>query len=71
MFTWINNFLNGKKTIIGIVSGVGAFLTLLATTLGDGFQAADLQILLTGFSALMVAVGLGHKASKILDFLKK
>lgn len=64
-------FLDGYKTVIGIIGSIAAFVVLVCNQLGDGFQFTDVQTILTGFSALMVAIGLGHKAAKIEELLKK
>lgn len=58
--------LNGKKTIIGIISGVATFVLVVTGVLENGFQIADLEVIFGGFSALMVAIGLGHKLEKLL-----
>lgn len=67
MFGWIN----GLKTILGMIAAVATFILLVCNKLGDGFQYADVDIILAGFSAMMLALGLGHKAIKIEDSLKK
>lgn len=64
-------FLNGYKTVIGLIGAVAAFVVLVCNALIDGFQFSDVQTILTGFSAMMVAIGLGHKAAKIESILKK
>ena len=71
LFGWIDKLLDGKKTLLGIIAGIATFVLLVTNTLTDGFQMADLQTILGGFSALMVAIGLGHKAEKIETALKK
>ena len=71
LFTWINKFFDGKKTIIGKIGATAAFITLVANQLSDGFQMADYEPILIGFSALMLAIGLGHKVEKIEALLKK
>lgn len=65
------NWLDGKKTLIGIISGIATFILVITGALQDGFQVSDLQVILGGFSALMVAIGLGHKADKVMTALKK
>lgn len=67
----IFGFLSGYKTLIGLVGAVASFVLLVCNQLVDGFQFADVEIILAGFSALMVALGLGHKAIKIENALKK
>lgn len=71
LFAWINKFFDGKKTTIGKIGAVATFIVVLTNALADGFQSADIQIVLAAFSAMMLAIGLGHKAEKILDALKK
>jgi len=53
------------------LAGVGAFITVVANALADGFQLGDIQVILGGFSALMIAIGLGDKAQRILNQLGK
>lgn len=65
------NFGNGAKTIIGIIGAVATFIVVVTGKLSDGFQLADIEVILGAFSALMLAVGLGHKAIKIENLLKK
>lgn len=65
------DWLNGYKTIIGTVGAVATFVLVVTNSLQDGFQFADVEVILAGFSALMIAIGLGHKAAKIEDLLKK
>lgn len=67
----LNKWLNGKKTILGIFAGIVAFLSTLSEVLSDGIQVADLNVIMAGVSALLVAIGLGHKAQKIEETLKK
>lgn len=67
----IAGWFDGKKTVIGILSGIATFILVVTQTLQDGFQFADLEVILGGFSALMIAIGLGHKAEKLLTTLKK
>lgn len=67
----IASWFDGKKTLIGIIGGVATFVLLVTNALQDGFQYADIQIILGGFSALLIAIGLGHKAEKILEAVKK
>ena len=40
---------NGYKTIIGIVSAVATFVLVLTSVLQDGFQFADVEVVLGGF----------------------
>lgn len=67
----IGAWFDGKKTIIGIVGAVATFVLVVTNTLQDGFQFADIHTILGGFSVLMIAIGLGHKAEKILEAVKK
>ena len=67
LFGW----LSGYKTIIGIVSGIATFILLVCNSLADGLQSSDFEVIIGGFSVLMVAIGLGHKALKIETLLKK
>lgn len=64
-------FLDGYKTIIGIVGAIATFVLVICTSLADGFQFVDVEIIMGGFSALLVAIGLAHKAVKIETALKK
>ena len=67
MFNWAN----GYKSIIGIVAGIAAFSLVITKALSDGFQFADVEVILAGLSALLIAIGLGGKAERILSALKK
>lgn len=67
LFGW----LDGSKTVIGMIAAVATFVLLVCNQLGDGFQFTDVEPVLAGFSALMLALGLGHKAIKIETTLKK
>ena len=71
IFGWIDQMLNGKKTVIGVIGAVATFVLVVTQSLADGFQSGDLNIIIGGFSALMIAIGLGHKAEKIETALKK
>lgn len=61
----INEFLNGKKTLIGIIGGVATFILVVVNALSNGFQPDDMQVISGGFSALMIAIGITHKVEKI------
>ena len=63
----INNWLNGKKTWISGIGAIGVFLTVVANTLADGFQVADIQPILVAFSAVMAIFGFGGKLQKLID----
>lgn len=65
IFKPINDWLNGKKMIIGMIAGTGAFLSAVAVILGDGIQASDGTALLTAFGVWMTAIGAGHKLQKM------
>ena len=71
LFSAVDKFLNGKKTALGTISGIATFVLVVTQVLADGFQFADLNIIMGGFSALMIAIGLGHKAKKVEDLIKK
>jgi hypothetical protein len=63
----MNNWLNGKKTLI---AGISAALTGLGTAIGtlqDGFQMADLQVWGIALSAVMAIFGFGGKLQKLID----
>ena len=59
----------GKKTIIAGIGATGAFLTVLANQLQDGFQVGDLQPILIAFAAAMAIFGFGGKLQKIINAL--
>lgn len=67
MFESINKWLDGKRTIIAGVAGLGAFLTVVANQLADGFQTTDLQPILIAFSAAMTIFGFGGKLQKLIE----
>lgn len=67
----ILGFLKGYKSIIGCIGAIAAFVLLCTNQLSDGFQFSDVEALLTGFSALMLALGLTGKAIEIQTALKK
>ena len=71
MFEAMNKWLDGKKTWLGLVGATATLLLVLVEAIGDGIQTSDFQILIGAVSAWLVAVGLGHKASKIEAILKK
>ncbi len=71
MFDWINKILNGKKTVIAGIAAVANAVHLIAQSLADGFQTGDLNIIGTQIVVVMGIIGLGHKAKKIEDLLKK
>lgn len=70
MFGWLNKFLAGKKTIISGIGAVGAFLTVIATQLQDGFQMGDIQPILVAFTVAMGIFGFGDKLFKLTEALK-
>lgn len=67
----ILNFLKGYKSVIGCIGAIAAFITLVCAQLGDGFQISDVEPILVGFSAMMLALGLTGKAIDIQNALKK
>ena len=68
----INEWLGSGKTLLGFIGGVATFVLVVVTALSDGLQwQADLQTIGAGLSALLVVLGLAHKAERILGFLKK
>ena len=69
MFSAINSFLDGKKSVLGVIGATGTLLVVVFNSLSDGFQVADLQVLIGAASAWLLAVGLTHKAIKIEDML--
>lgn len=71
IFDWINKFLDGKKTAIGLIGATATLLSLIVENIMDGFTYNDVQVIVGAFSAYMVAIGLGHKAAKIEEMAKK
>lgn len=71
LFNKVFGFLNGYKTLIGSVAAVATFVLFVCGVLSDGFQFADIEGIGTAFSAMMIALGLGHKAAKIEAAIKK
>jgi hypothetical protein len=67
----ILNMLKGYKSIIGCVAAIATFVLLVCNQLADGFQFSDVQNIMGGFSALMLALGLTGKAIDIQNSLKK
>jgi len=67
----IAGWFDGKKSIIGILSGIATFVLVVTQALQDGFQFSDVEVILGGFAVLMTAIGLAHKAEKIMTALKK
>lgn len=67
----ILSFMKGYKSILGCVAAIAAFVLLVCTQLSDGFQFADAEPIMIGFSAMMLALGLTGKAKAIEDSLKK
>lgn len=65
------NLLKGKKSVIGCIGAIATFVVVFCNQLGDGFQFSDVQTILAGFSALMLALGLTGKAVDIQNALKK
>lgn len=66
LFEPINNWLNGKKLLIGMIGAGITFAGLVVAALADGIQIeADAKVIGAGFSAFMIAIGAGHKLAKI------
>ena len=65
------NFLKGYKSIIGCIGAIATFVVVVCTALADGFQMGDIAVIMGGFSALMLALGLTGKAIAIESALKK
>ena len=65
------DFLKGYKSIIGCIGAVATFIVVVCTALADGFQMGDVAVIMGGFSALMLALGLTGKAIEIQNALKK
>lgn len=53
----ILNILKGKKSVIGCIGAIATFVVVVTNQLTDGFQVADIQIILAGFTAMMLAIG--------------
>lgn len=68
----INKFLDGKKTLIAAIGAGAAVIVVITQSLLDGFDLiTDGKVILDQLIIFMGIVGLGHKAEKILDQLKK
>ena len=67
----ILNLFKGKKSVIGCISAIATFVLVVCTALSDGFQLGDATVIIGGFSALMLAIGLTGKAIDIQNSLKK
>ena len=65
------DFLKGYKSIIGAIGAVATFVALTAQALADGFQMGDITVIMGGFSAMMLAIGLTGKAIDIQNSIKK
>ena len=68
---FLTNWIGNGKTLLGFIGGIATFVLVVVNTLQDGFQFSDVEVIIAGFSALMIVLGLGHKAEKILEALKK
>ena len=65
-------FINGKKSYIGMIGAVATFIAFSCNVLGDGVQLpADFEAIGGAFSAMMLALGFGHKLKKIEEASKK
>lgn len=71
IFNPINKVLDGKKTVLGLIGATATLVLVIVDALKDGLSSGDVQVLVGAVSAWLVAVGLGHKASKIENLLKK
>ena len=69
--TFIQNWLDGKKTLIGGISALLTGLAAFLNSLGDGLQFADLSILGGTIATFLVVIGLGHKLEKVSKLLGK
>lgn len=67
----ITEWLGGGKTLLAFIGGVATFALVVVNALSDGFQFPDLQVIGAGLAALLAVLGLGHKAERILEALKK
>ncbi len=68
---FLTKYLGNGKTLLGWIGGIATFILIVVKSLQDGFQFGDLEIIIGGFSALLVTLGLGHKAERIIEALKK
>lgn len=67
----MNNWLDGKKTLI---AGLAAVLTGLGTAVGtlqDGFQVADVQVWGIALASVFAIFGFGGKLQKIIEALNE
>ena len=71
MFSIINNFLDGKKSIIGMIGATATFVAAIVAIVADGVVVEDFALMGAAFSAWSVVMGFGHKLKKIEAFLKK
>ena len=55
----------GWRSIVGIVGAIATFIVVIANALADGIQTCDIQIILGGFSALMLAIGWTGKLANL------
>ena len=67
----LTEWLGSGKTLLGFLGAFATLILVVVNTLNDGFQWGDIQTIGAGISALLVTIGLGHKAEKILTALKK
>ena len=67
----ILNFWKGSKSVIGVIGAIAAFVVLITTQLSDGFQVTDIQAILAGFSAMMLAIGWTGKLANLENESKK
>ena len=69
--SFLTNWVGNGKTLLGFLGGIATFVLVIVKALQDGFQFADVEVIIAGFSALVIVLGLGHKAEKIITALKK
>ena len=67
----LNTWLGKGKTLLGVIGAIATFVLVVVNSLQNGFQFDDIQTIIGGASVLMIAIGLGHKAEKILSALGK
>lgn len=71
MFSLINKWLDGKKTIMAGIAATLNALHQIVLDLSDGFTSSDFETILTQITVVLSIFGLGHKVEKAIAFLKK